>query len=364
MSLVSNWSTPCGRRLSLFGGALCLAALLAGRAGAASDVTLRIGCYGGVFTEVQKKFVGDLFTERTGVKVQFIDASPKTHLAKLLAGRQQPTPPYDLVYLDEDVQVEGIDAGLFDKIDPQRVPNLKMLYPGTANDKDFGPAIVMASIGIAYNEEKLKAAGIPAPTSWTDLWDPRLAGHVAVPSIDNVIGRVFIVAATKVAGADDKRLDLGLDKIAEIKAQSYYISSTDLQAKFQSGDVWVAPWINGRAWGMATRGAPIRFVLPKEGGYADFGTLDVVKGTPHEAEAQAYLDFVLNPLSQLAQAYELSYGPPNSALKGVMADYPDLAKTFPASFDDLNALNHIDWRGFARQYAHLFDLWNRRIATK
>jgi len=41
---------------------------------AESDVTLRIGSYGGTFTAVQKKFVGDLFTERTGIKERRIAA--------------------------------------------------------------------------------------------------------------------------------------------------------------------------------------------------------------------------------------------------------------------------------------------------
>ena len=352
------------KRIHLLGAAAGLAFTAAIPAHAASDVTLRVGCYGGVFTEVQKKFVADLYTERTGVKVEFIDASPKTHLAKLLAAKQQPQPPYDLVYMDEDVQVEGIDAGVFDKVDPKIVTNLAQLYPGTENAQGYGPGVVMASIGIAYNEEKFKAAGIPAPQSWTDLWDPRLAGHISAPSLDNIMGRVFIVAATKAFGAPDDQLDKGLDKIAELKVQSYYISSTDLQAKFQSGDVWVAPWINGRAWGMATRGQPIRFIMPKEGGFADYGTLDVVKGTPHEAEAQAYLNFMLEPISQLAQAYELSYGPPNKSLAGVMAAYPALAQTFPSSPDDLKTLNHIDWRKFAKQYPRLLELWNRKIASK
>jgi putative spermidine/putrescine transport system substrate-binding protein len=344
--------------------AASLGLLASSEADAASDITLRIGCYGGIFTEVQRKFVADLYTERTGVNVEFIDASPKTHLAKLIAAKQEPQPPYDLVYLDEDVQVEGIDAGVFDKVNPKIVTNLAQLYPGTQNPQGYGPAVVMASIGIAYDAAKLKAAGIPAPQSWADLWDPRYADHISVPSLDNIMGRVFLVAAAKVAGGSDDQLNKGLAKIAELKVQSYYISSTDLQAKFQSGDVWIAPWINGRAWGMAVRGQPIRFIMPKEGGYADYGTLDVVKGTPHEAEAQGYLNFMLEPIAQLAQAYELSYGPPNKSLSGVMAAYPKLAEAFPSSPEQLKSLNHIDWRKFARQYPGLLELWNREIASK
>jgi len=328
-----------------------------------SDVTLRIGCYGGIFTEVQKKFVADLFTERTGVKVEFIDASPKTHLAKMIAGKGR-VAPYDVVYLDEDVQVEAIDAGVVAKLDPAIVTNLEHVYPKARNKEGYGPGVVFASIGIAYNIEKFKEAGIPAPQSWADLWNPKLAGHVSVPSIDNVMGRVFIVAAAKLAGGNDASLEKGIEKIATLKAHSYYISSTDLQAKFGSGDVWAAPWINGRAWGMAVRGAPINFVMPKEGGYADFGTLDVVAGTKHKAEAEAYVNFMLDPLPQLAQAYELTYGPANDVLAPVLKAYPKLSRMFPSSPEDLEHLNQIDWRKFSPQYPKLLQDWNRRILSK
>jgi putative spermidine/putrescine transport system substrate-binding protein len=327
---------------------------------AESDVTLRIGCYGGVFTDVVKKFTGNLFTERTGIKVEYIDASPKTHLAKLVSSKGREA-PYDIVYLDEDVQVEAMDAGVLAKLDPVVVKNLANIYPKARSADGYGPALIFASIAIAYNEDKFKAAGIAPPQSWADLFDPKLAGHVSVPSIDNVMGRVFVVAAAKLAGGDEGTLDKGLEKIATLKAHSYYLSSTDLEAKFDSGEVWAAPWINGRAWGMAVRGKPIRFVMPKEGGFADFGTIDVTAGSAHKAEAEAYIDFALGPLPQLAQAYELTYGPSNQLLAPVLAAYPQVSQMFPSSPSDLDHLNHIDWRKFAPQYPKLLQDWNRKI---
>jgi putative spermidine/putrescine transport system substrate-binding protein len=328
-----------------------------------SNVTLNIGSYGGVFTDVTKKFVGDLFTEQTGVKVNYIDASPATHLAKLIAAKGREA-PYDLVYLDGDVESQAITAGVLAKLDPKSVPNLKFVYPALLNKDRYSPAVILTSIAIAYNADALKAHGIPAPKSWADLWDPRLAGHVSVPSIDNVMGRVFILAAAKLVGAKETDLDPAIDKIASLKVESYYISSTALEAKFQSGDVWVAPWINGRAWGMAMRGQPIRFVIPSEGGYADIGTLDVTAGSKHKAEAQAYLNWQLDPLPQLVLPYELRYGPANRLLSSVLKAYPQLAQQFPSSPEDLDHLNQVDWAKFWPQYPHLLDLWNHKLLNQ
>ena len=52
-----------------------------------SSLTLRVANYGGVFTAAQKKYAGDLFTARTGVKIEYIDANPPDHLAKLIASK-------------------------------------------------------------------------------------------------------------------------------------------------------------------------------------------------------------------------------------------------------------------------------------
>jgi putative spermidine/putrescine transport system substrate-binding protein len=330
---------------------------------AESDVTLRIGSYGGTFTAVQKKFVGDLFTERTGIKVEYIDASPSTHLAKLVAARGREA-PYDLVYLDGDVQNQAMSAGVLAKVDPRIVTNLKFVYPEILNKEGYSPGVILTSIAIAYNAEEFKSHGIPAPKSWADLWDPRLAGHVSVPSIENVMGRVFIIVAGKMVGAKETALDAAIDKIASLKAASYYVSSTALEAKFQSRDVWIAPWINGRAWGMALHGQPIEFVMPKEGGYADLGTLDVTAGSTHKAEAQAFLNFMLEPIPQLSLPYELKYGPANSLLASVLKAYPELSRQFPASPDDLAHLNQVDWGKFWPQYPHLLDLWNHKLLNQ
>jgi putative spermidine/putrescine transport system substrate-binding protein len=328
-----------------------------------STVTLKVGSYGGIFTKLEREFVGDLFTERTGIKVEYIDASPETHLAKLIAARGREA-PYDLVILDDDVQSQAITADVLAKLDPGVVTNLKYVYPGVLNKEGYGPAVILESIAIAYNTEEYKKHGIPAPTSWKDLWDPRLAGHVSVPSIDNIMGRVFLVEAAKLAGGGMSNLDPAIDKIASLKAESYYVSSTALTAKFDSGDVWVAPWINGRTWGMALRGRPIRYAMPKEGGYAAVGTLDVTAGSAHKKEAEAYVNFQLDPLPQLAIAEELTYGPSNSLLASVLKGYPDLAQKFPSNPDDLAHLNQVDWAKFWQQYPHLVQLWNHKLLNQ
>src|SRR5215472_17503278 len=114
------------RILGLAVGAVLLAVGI-NTASAQSNVTLRVACYGGSFTASQKKYAADLYTARTGVKIEFIDGNPSDHLAKMVASRGRQA-PFDLVYLDDNVQMDAIQAGVLEKIRPDDVPNMKFLY--------------------------------------------------------------------------------------------------------------------------------------------------------------------------------------------------------------------------------------------
>lgn len=340
--------------------------LLAGSSAAPlaqSTVTLHVGSYGGAFTDVEQRFAAEPFTLHTGIKIDWINANPSDHLAKMIASKGRPD-PYDVVFLDDDIEAEAIKAGVLGKSGAAEVPNLKFLYQQAINKDGYGPALNFYSTGIAYNVEKFKAAGIPAPTSWADLWNPQLAGHVAVPTLDNTMGHAFLVVAEHLAGGDESTPEKGIDKIAQIKAQSYPGSSPVLDPLLTSGDVWAAPWLNGRTWGLIDRGVPLRFVIPKEGGYFGMTTISVTADTEHRKEALAFINEVLGPLAELGMISEIPYGPTNKLLAPILTAYPDVAKKFPASPEDIASLKTINWEVFHQQYPRAVDLWNRKIASK
>ena len=351
-------------RFLLKAATVALASLLANMpAFAQSKVTLRIANYGGAFTASQKKYAGDLFTARTGVKIEYVDANSVDHLAKLIASKGRDA-PFDVAYLDDIAQDQAIKAGLLDRIDTNIVTNLRDIYDIAKNKDGYGPAMIFYSIGIAYNTQKYAEAGIPAPTSWADLWDPRLAGRVIAPDLSIAMGRDFLVAAARLEGGDENTMEKGIEKIALLKSHSYPSSSATIEALMKAGDVWAAPWTNGRAWGLTDQGLPIRFILPKEGGFAGTTTIDVVRNTKAPKEAQEYVNLVLDPLPQLGQANEIPYGPTNKHLAPILAANPGLAQKFPSSPEDVRKLYVINWEAFNKNFPRVNALWNRRILSK
>jgi putative spermidine/putrescine transport system substrate-binding protein len=325
-----------------------------------TDITLRVASFAGPFGEALQKYSADLFTKHTGIKIVFQYANPADFLAKMIASRGRET-PFDIVCLDDDVTAAAIEAGVLQKLDPTIVTNLKHLYPEAVNKDGYGATLFFFSFGIAYNKDKLKQAGIPALTSWNDLWDPRLAGHISVPDIINIQGRDFIIQVARMNGGSEATPEKGIDKIAQIKAHSYNTSSNTLQAQLESGDVWVAPWNNMRAAAMADRGLPIAFVMPKEGTIGNTDTINLVNGTRHPKEAQMLINYMLDAFAQLGMARMLPTGPTNKLLEPIIAADPDWMRKAPVTQEVRKALYLPDWSIFNHNLKRATDHWNRVV---
>ncbi|WP_439816308.1 ABC transporter substrate-binding protein [Zavarzinia sp. CC-PAN008] len=351
------------RLLTTAAGLLAAALTLLPVAADASDVTLRVGNYGGRFTETQRRYAADAFTARTGIKVEFIDSNPLDHIAKLIAtkGRE---PPFDVVYLDSDIQPQAIEAGILQKLDPAIVTNLAHVYDEAKNPDGYGPGMLFADFGILYNTEKYAAAGIPAPTKWSDLWDERLAGHVVVGELSHGCGRALLVQAERLAGGDESTPEKGIDKIAEIKVHSYISSTVQLEALFPTGDVWAAVIANGRAWGLIDKGLPLAYVRPEGGSVASITTIDVTAGTLHPREANLFVNEVIGPVAQLGQAFEIPYGPTNKLVTPIIQAYPDLARKLPGTLQEIQSLYRPNWPVYWANHETAVDLWGRRVIRK
>jgi putative spermidine/putrescine transport system substrate-binding protein len=351
-------------RAAAFGFLVSLTAL--GAAGAppasaqTSNVTVKVATFGGHSGEVEKSYVGDRMTRVTGVKIEWTHGNPSDFFAKMLAARGR-QPPFDVVLLDDAVQNAAIKAGVLARLDPALVPNLKNLYPRARNPQGYGPYAILYSIGIVYNKDRLKAAGVAEPASWMDLFDLRLAGHVSIPDMSLPQGADFVMKMAQLNGGSEADVLPGLKRIAEIKASSYYTSSATLGEQLAAGDAWMSVWTSGRAWAMIKQGYPVGYVIPKEGSILGIDTVDMVAGTAHPREAQQFIDMQLDALGQLGWAVEMSYGPSNAALQSVFAAYPELARTMPSSEADLAGLYSPDWGVYNANLARATDYWNRNV---
>lgn len=66
------------------------------------------------------------------------------------------------------------------------------------------------------------------PPSWNDLWDQRYSGHISVPDIVNIQGRDLVIQISRLNGGSEATPEIGIQKIAQIKAHSYNTASNTL----------------------------------------------------------------------------------------------------------------------------------------
>ncbi len=239
--------------------------------------------------------------------------SSETIRAKLEGGRSG----YDVVFPSDEVMPGLIAAGLLQKLDPARLPNLRNLsarFRGLPYDpkNERSVAYMWGTTGIAYNKRKVN----PPPDSWAALWDPRFAGRATI--LDDP--REAFAAAMWLEGADPMKPSA--EAIARagrrlVAARPLAYDSSPRQRLIR-GEAWIAQCFNGdaiQAAEAADRAGDIGFVIPKEGGTLWIDSMAVALGAPSPDLAHQFIDYLLRPEVSAAITNAVYFANPNEAAK-------------------------------------------------
>ncbi len=304
------------------GAAAALAGLWPSGLSAAEAKELRILFAGGTWKDwFESTFVGP-FTEKRGTKVVW-----KTGLGfEPLIIAQRSRPQWDVIHLNQNTssQLGAMNAVVEWKED--RIPNLKKIHPSFKYQ--FLAGKVHTPYGIAVNTKRIKKP----ITSWFDLWDPEFAGKVAYP--DWVwVGEEVFHAINIMAGGDAENVDPGITKLKDLfktfKAQT--INNVEhTKQLLVAEEVWICPYFGARAEQAKAAGAPVEFVLPKEGGLSWIWNTAIVGGRPKDSIelAENFVNETLDAEKQVAFCRKTGYPPTNiEVMKNLPADLKKLEMT-------------------------------------
>lgn len=308
--------------------------------------TLRVATYGGGTGKIFRDVVTGPFEQSTGAHIAWSEGTPENFLAQLI-GAKGGTPPYDVVFLEDVEEAQAIAQGVIYKLDLAKIPNAKLLPPKALPAAGYGAAWGYFRLGIAYLPDKLKAAGIAPPKNLSIIFDPRLAGHIALPDVTqtNWPNTMPGIAAFLHNPLDDPKPTV--DKLASIKGLSLFSTSSDMEARMTSGDIWVSLWIDGRVnrlrlHGMNIGFAPMGIPNGKGGTYNYTAVLGLMSVANHDKQdlAEAFINTVLSTPIATQISLKSTYAPGNrEAQKAVKADPKlgplvdtDLAKQFVPDF--------------------------------
>lgn len=266
-------------------------------------VTLRVATYGGPWKDGMQALIGSEM-EKLGGRVEFLTGPPSAHLAMLIVARGK-EPPFDLTEVDEPSTPQFLRAGVLQKFDAAKLPNAAGLISPIARDGFLVPDWVFED-GVVYNAAKFKELGIPAPTRYRDLLDPRLKGRVGVPDISGGLGLFVIYGFAYDFGGDENNIAAGLEAMKKLGATQFFTGNPAAQTALVAGDIWVNAM--GSSWAIRLRRAGhawAKFALLKVGdnvGLWERGHIGLAKGSRNVEAAHWFVNRLISPEIQLELA--------------------------------------------------------------
>ncbi len=322
---------------------------------------LILASYGGSIEQFLRKDLLPTFEKETGIKVIYSAGTALSQLSKVIATRSRPE--IDIYWSNDLTHAAGKAMGLFDKVDPAIVTNLKQMIDGALDPQGIGVTTHIASTGLQYNAEKFKQAGWAPPTSWYDLWDPKFKGKVAMYSISVLYSQELLGAISRLTGGSESDIRPGLKKIRELKDMgniaAFANSPAEMDNIMAQGQAWITYNGNIRTLLMKSQGAPMEFVVPKEGAIRFSLYSDAIKGAPHPVAAQKFTEFFLRKDIQERTAEGIFYAPTNR--NAVLR--PDLAAVMPYGDKAVAALIKLDRDPMNRDLGDWIEKWNRSIES-
>ena len=305
----------------------------------------------------------EAFTKETGIKVRYdtFDAN-ETLETKLLAGKSG----YDVVVPTGYFLQRQIAAGVFQKLDKSKLPNLVNVWPDIAAKlafydpgNQYAVNYMWGTTGIGFNVKKMHEILGPAATidSWDAVFRPeQLAkfkgcGIHMLDSVDDIVPAALSYLGLDPNSTQPKDLDNAADLIAKVRPSVRKFHSSEYIDALATGEIcFVVGWSGDikqaqKRAAEAKNGVEIGYAIPKDGAQMFFDNLAIPRDAPHVAEAHAFIDYLLRPEVAAKNTDLVQYANGNLASqklidKSVLDDktvYPDaatMAKLYTISAHD------------------------------
>jgi len=291
------------------------------------------------------------FTKQTGIKVRYDTFDSNDTLeTKLLAGRSG----YDAVVPTAYFLERQIKAGIFQKLDKSKLPNLVNIWPDIAQRlTKYDPGNVYAvnymwgTTGIGYNVKK--AREILGPEGKIDSWDivfkpENLAkfkdcGVHFLDSSDDILPAALHYLHLDPNTTKEADLQKAADLVATVRPSVRKFHSSEFINALASGEICFVVGFSGdikqaqKRSAEAKSGTEIGYAIPKEGAQLWFDNLAIPRGARNVAEAHELINYLQKPEVAAKNSNFISYANGNLASqkfvdKAVLEDrtiYPDEA---------------------------------------
>jgi putrescine transport system substrate-binding protein len=291
------------------------------------------------------------FTKETGIKVRYDTFDSNDTLeTKLLAGKSG----YDVVVPSAYFMERQIKAGVFQKLDKAKLPNLVNVWPMiaeklAANDpgNQYAVNYMWGTVGIGYNVKKVREILGPNGVidSWGLVFDPaKLAkfkdcGIHMLDSSDDILPAALHYLGRNPNSVEPADLEAAADLVAKVRPFVRKFHSSEYLNSLASGEICLVVGWSGdikqaqKRAAEAKNGVEIGYAIPKEGAQMFFDNFAIPKDARNVDEAHAFINYMLRPEVAAKNTNFLSYANGDLASQkfidpAILADrtiYPDAA---------------------------------------
>ena len=285
-----------------------------------------------------------------GVEIVWVRDSTGVITARLIAERANPRA--DMVWglsVFSLLQMESLDM-----LEPYTPRGAEALRPNMRSDRTPMTWTGMDAFvsAICFNTVVAQQRGIPRPTSWADLLDPRFRGQVVMPNPASS-GTGFLTVAGWMGAMGEGRAWEFMTRLHE-NIQVYTHSGSAPCNNAARGEFAAGLSFDMRAVTLRNQGAPIEIIVPSDGVGFDLEATAILRGTRNLDAARRLADFAVSRAAM--ELYGRYYA--MLALPGV----EPTVRGYPAEF--AQRLVSADFRAIAGERDRILREWSQRFDGK
>ncbi|MEA2933905.1 MAG: putrescine transport system substrate-binding protein [Variibacter sp.] len=288
------------------------------------------------------------FSKETGIKVRYDTFDSNDMLeTKLLAGRSG----YDVVVPTGYFLERQIKAGVFQKLDKSKLPNLVHAWPAVTErlalydpGNQYAINYMWGTTGLGFNARQAnEAVGIAAMADWNIIFRPdqiakfKACGVHMLDSADDVMAAALHYLGLDPNSTNANDLDRAAALLTSVRSAVRKFHSSEYLNALASGEICLVLGWSGdikqaqRRAKEANRGTEVGYVIPKGGAQMFFDTLAIPADARNVAEAHEFLNFLMRPEIAARNSNYLGYANGNLASQRLLSDtvfkdptvYPD-----------------------------------------
>jgi len=338
---------------------------LARRAAAGGTERLTLFVWSGLNLPVVAHEVARFYMRNhSGVQIDVLEGQNFEVYPKMVSARKL-TPDRPLVhfgYSNAQFTYQGDVDDMWEALDLRHIPNADNIADAYRRPGERGIGFSMAPVGLMYNPEVLRRAGVEPPTSWTDMWHPRFRGRLT--SIKYAWYANGLVIAAKLNGGSERNIEPGFRLWSERAGQFVAFANSNVETRdlVVRGDAWLAAMFGGNVLAWKQEGAPLEFVIPREGAIAFPLYLVVVKGvTPQQKRiAEEVINLILSE-RWLARWATLTYFVPTTKRPVAPPSLRSLPMYSPA---EIARAIQFDWLTIAQNERVWRERWDKEVVAR